>query len=268
MNHEDLLNGLIDIRYGDGPVVAVAIHDGHAVREEISDNFAISRSERLREEDAFTGLWTDIAPTRVVGLRSRFEVDLNRKRHRCVYLTPRDAWGLNVWKQQLETEMAEQSRLLYDDFYRQMYTILSEIQQRHGTFFVYDLHAYNHRRRGAQQPPSPAIENPQINICTGGMDLERCEPVVECFEKTVRAFEFPGGPLDVRRNVRFRATRFSRWVHENFPGSGISIGIEVKKFYMDEWSGELDHEMHRSVGHALKSTVGPILNQLHRLNED
>ena len=69
----------------------------------------------------------------------------------------------------------------------------------------------------------------------------------------------------MRRNVRFRATRFSRWVHENFPGQGISIGIEVKKFFMDEWTGELDPEMHAAIGHALASTVDPITELLPNL---
>jgi len=265
MNKENSLSGFIDVQRGVGPMVAVAIHDGHAVRDEIVDKFSLSPSERLREEDAHTGMWTEIAPTRVVGLRSRFEVDLNRKRHRCVYLTPRDAWGLNVWKEPLEVEIAERSRVLYDEFYRQMHEIFSEIQRRHGTFFVYDLHAYNHRRGGPDQPAADAIENPQINICTGGMDLERCEPVVECFEQTLKSFRFPGGQLDVRRNVRFRATRFSRWVHENFPGSGISIGIEVKKFFVDEWTGELDSETHVAIGEALASTVEPIARLLPNL---
>lgn len=265
MSKMDLMKDFIDVRQGDGPVVAVAIHDGHAVREQVADQFALTDLERLREEDPFTGLWAEMAPTRIIGLRSRFEVDLNRKRHRCVYQTPRDAWGLNVWKQELCEESVAQSRLLYDEFYRRMYKILSDVQLRHGTFFVYDLHAYNYRRGGSGQPPAPAADNPQINICTGGMDLERCEPVVQCFVDTLRSFDFPSGPLDVRRNIRFRATRFSRWVHENFPGQGISIGIEVKKFFMDEWTGELDPETHAAIGHALASTVDPITELLPNL---
>ena len=265
MTHS-LMKGFVDVKAGDTPVVAVAIHDGHVVRAEIADKLALSPQERLREEDPFTGVWTEFAATRVVGLRSRFEVDLNRKRHRCVYRGPSDAWGLEVWKEPPGEEMVERSRLLYDEFYRRMFTLLSDLQSRFGTFFVYDLHAYNHRRRGPDQPAAAALDNPQVNVCTGGMDLERCEPVVQCFVDSLKSFDFPGGPLDVRRNVRFRATRFSRWVHENFPGSGISIGIEVKKFFMDEWTGELDEKTHAAIGNALASTVDPIKRLLPVLN--
>ena len=238
---------------------------GHSVRSGIAEQLALTPEERLREEDAYTGLWTNIAPTRVVGLRSRFEVDLNRKLHRCVYQTPRDAWGLNVWKQPLDEDAVAQSRSLYVDFYGTMHELLSDIQSRYGTFFVYDFHAYNYRRDGPDQQPAAAIDNPQINVCTGGMDLERCEPIVQTFVDTMQSFDFPDGSLDVRRNVRFRATRFSRWVHENFPGTGISLGIEIKKFYMNEWTGELIPDVHASIGNALESTVQPILDLLVEL---
>ena len=60
--------------------------------------------------------------------------------------------------------------------------------------------------------------------------------------------------LDVRRNVRCRATRVPRWVHENYRGRGISIDLEIKKFFMDEWTGKLDEEKIAAIGDALCST--------------
>ena len=75
----------------DTPLIAAAIHHGHGVREEIAERLALTEDERLREEDPFTGEWTTITQTRLVGLRSRFEVDLNRPREKAVYLAPEDA---------------------------------------------------------------------------------------------------------------------------------------------------------------------------------
>jgi len=97
------------IEQGEGPVVAMAIHDGHAVRAEVRQHLALSEEVRLREEDPFTGQWTVVAPTRVVGLRSRFEVDLNRPREKAVYLTPEDAWGLKVWTGELPEDVIVRS---------------------------------------------------------------------------------------------------------------------------------------------------------------
>jgi N-formylglutamate amidohydrolase len=80
--------------HGEGPLVAAAIHAGHAVRNEVAGYFALDDDGRLREEDPFTDTWAEIAPSRVVALRSRFEVDFNRPREKAVYRRPEDAWGL------------------------------------------------------------------------------------------------------------------------------------------------------------------------------
>ena len=84
---------------GDSPIVAAAVHDGHELRAEVAKLMALGDSERKREEDPYTGGWTAVAPTRIIGLNSRFEVDLNRPREKAVYLTPEDAWGLDVWRE-------------------------------------------------------------------------------------------------------------------------------------------------------------------------
>ena len=81
---------------GDGPLVAAPVHDGHALHDEVAAIMALSDLGRLREEDPFTGGWTAIAPTRIIGRRSRFEVDLNRPRDKAFYRRPEDAWGLDV----------------------------------------------------------------------------------------------------------------------------------------------------------------------------
>ena len=68
------------LHVGNGPLIATAIHDGHDVRHEVQEQLALSESERLREEDPFTAGWTVVGSTRVVGLRSRFEVDFQMHR--------------------------------------------------------------------------------------------------------------------------------------------------------------------------------------------
>ncbi len=263
-----LTRDFIDVHRGAGPIVAVAIHDGHAVRAEVAERFFICDKDRRREEDACTGQWTQIVPNRVVGLRSRFEVDLNRVREKAVYLTPADAWGLRVWKEAPEDEVLIRSLALHDAFYDYMYHMLRNIEQKHGSFFVYDFHSYNHHRDGLSSPYSSIHGNPQVNLCTGGMDLERCEPLVACVEETLRAFDFRSGSLDVRRNIRFQSTRFSRWVHETFPGTGTSLAIEVKKFYMNEWTGDVDQDLVRELGQAFQSTVQPVTDALYKLNQN
>ncbi|QDV43992.1 N-formylglutamate amidohydrolase [Stieleria neptunia] len=243
------------VQRGEGPLVATAVHDGHAMRDDVLSQVKLDDRGRLREEDPFTGLWTKCAPTRVIGLRSRFEVDLNRPRDKAVYRTPEDAWGLTVWKDHPADEMFATSLDQYDAFYAAMQAMLSGIVAEQGHFVLYDLHTYNHRRTGPTGAIADPLENPQVNIGTGTMDRRRWGHVVDALIEGLREFDFPGGKLDVRENVKFRGGNWPRWIHETFPTSGVAIAIEFKKFFMDEWSGQPDPAAVDAISDALQYSV-------------
>ncbi len=253
------------LQVGSGPLIATAVHDGHEIRDELAEYTALDDAGRLREEDPFTGEWTHVAPTQVVGLRSRFEVDLNRPRDKAVYRTPEDAWGLTVWKGNPPDQLFERSLAEYDSFYDSMRKLFQEFERQYGNFLVYDLHTYNHRRQGPAGPPADTEGNPQVNIGTGTVNRERFGPVVDTFVETLRSFDFPGGKLDVRENVKFQGGNWPRWIHENFPNSGVAIAIEFKKFFMDEWSGKPVETSVDAIGEALRFTVPAVLSTLKRI---
>jgi N-formylglutamate amidohydrolase len=213
---------------GNGPLVATAIHDGHELREDVREHMLIREDERLREEDPFTGLWTEVASTQVVARFSRFQVDLNRPREKAVYLKPEDAWGLHVWKIQPSAELVARSLQEYDAFYDEMQRLLSGLAEQNGLFLVLDLHTYNHRRDGRTGKPADPAKNPEVNIGTGTMSTEKWRPIVDRFMGDLSSFDFLGRRLDVRENVKFRGGRLSRWVHETFPTSGCALAIEFK----------------------------------------
>ena len=256
-----------DLVEGDGPLVATAIHSGHAIREEVERLLTLDEDERLREEDPYTGLWTAIAPTRLIGRRSRFEVDLNRPRDKAVYLKAEDAWGLDIWKEPPPDELVRRSLDGYDAFYKEAYRVLQEKVKRHGRFVIFDLHTYNHRREGADGPPADWEANPEVNIGTGTMDRQRWAPIVDRFIEVLSGLEFIGRRLDVRENVKFKGGYFPRWIHETFPRTGCAIAIEVKKFFMDEWTGELDPMQTDAVRGALQATVPAVLDALHEMEQ-
>lgn len=247
---------------GGGALLATAIHDGHAVRNEVEELFALDGPSRLREEDPHTSVWTEVAATRVVGLRSRFEVDLNRPRDKAVYVLPDDAWGLHVWKETPSPELIARSLKEYDDFYEAMGRLLRLVREEHGRFVILDLHSYNHRRSGPEAPPADERQNPQVNIGTGPLDRDFWAPVVDRLIDDLRSFPFPGGNLDVRENVKFRGGQFSKWACESFPKEACAIAIEWKKFFMDEWTGEPDQGMVGAVSDALRYAVPGLLEEL------
>jgi N-formylglutamate deformylase len=251
--------------FGDGPTVACAIHDGHDVRPEVADCLRLDAAQRLYEEDPYTGEWTSIAPTRVIARRSRFEVDFNRPRDKAVYITPADAWGLEVWRCSPASEMVAKSLQAYDDFYAHLRFVLETLVARHGKVVVFDLHSYNHIRGDAAGAPADPEGNPEVNLGTGTMDRSAWSPIVDGWLETMRSHNYLGRRLDVRENVKFFGGQLPRWVHENFPHSVCALAIEVKKFFMNEWTGELDSAQHHAIGQALTASAAAVGDALEKI---
>jgi N-formylglutamate amidohydrolase len=247
---------------GDLPLVAAAIHNGHAVRDEVAARLALSDAERLREEDPFTDRFASVAETRIVGLRSRFEVDLNRPRDRAVYQKPEDAWGLHVWATPPPEDLVARSLAAYDAFYEEVECVLRRMEARYGRFVVFDIHAYNHRRDGPEALPADPDQNPEVNVGTGTMQRERWAPVADRFISDLRAAEVQGRLLDVHENVKFQGGYFPEWIHTTFPETGCALAIELKKTFMDEWTGEPDEAAIDALRKALASTIPGVLGAL------
>ena len=253
---------IASIVLGDSPIVAFAVHDGHAVRPELESLFALDPQERLREEDPFTGEWTAIAPSRIIGARSRFEVDLNRPREKAVYRTPGDAWGLHVWQRELPADVIATSLAAYDSFYAIARALLAHLVERYRQVFVFDLHSYNHRREGPECAGADAEGHPEVNIGTGTLDRKRWGPLVDRFMHDLSSFDFAGRQLDVRENVCFQGGNLSRWIHEEFGGDICSLAIEFKKFFMDEWTATPDRRQLTLITRALESTIPGVHQEL------
>lgn len=250
---------------GDEPIVATAIHDGHALREEVAALTALSDAERLREEDPYTAEWTKLAATRLVATRSRFEVDLNRPREKAVYARPEDAWGLDLWKKPPSAALLERSLEEYDAFYAELDRVLGRLINRFGGVVVLDLHSYNHRREGPERPEADAAQNPEVNVGTGTLDRARWGPVVDRCMSDLRSHDFLGRSLDVRENVKFRGGNMSRYINENFGAKACSVAIEFKKFFMDEWTGEIDRKSYDEIAPALRAAGSGLRGALERV---
>jgi hypothetical protein len=252
---------------GEGPIVASAIHDGHDVRPEVAILLALDDAQRLREEDPHTAGWTRVAPTRIVGLVSRFEVDLNRPRESAIYLKPEDAWGLRVYESPPPAEVVAATLRNYDAFYAGMKRLFEEKSKRHGKFVVLDLHTYNHRRDGPDAEPADPRGNPEVNIGTGTInDRTRWAPLIDRFMNELRGFDYGGRRLDVRENVKFKGGNFARWVHEAFPTAACVLSVEFKKFFMDEWTGIPDPDQVALIQSALESTTAGMEESLSAIS--
>ena len=222
----------------------------------------ITEAQRLRDEDPHTGRLTVVGDAQLVVRTSRFEADMNRRRARAVYLTPDDAWGLQVWREQPGDDELEQSYALHDAFYEAMGEFFERLEKEHGAFVVLDLHSYNHMPDGPDGDPADPARNPVIIVGTGNTDGARWRTLIDRFIGDLTAFETGGEPLDVRENVKFTGGDFTRWVHGRFPTSSCCLAVEFKKTFMDEWSGVLDETRFEVLLSALASTIPGVRKEL------
>jgi hypothetical protein len=179
-------------------------------------------------------------------------------------LRPEDAWGLDVWKSPPPSELILRSLAEYDDFYTHLRQILEILLSHERRVVVFDLHSYNHCRGGVGCPPDDPAANPEVNVGTGSLDRAHWGPIVERTLAELRSFDFLGRRLDVRENVKFFGGELPKWIHRNFPQTVCAIAIEVKKFFMDEWTGERNEREFDAVGDALAQAARGVLDELNR----
>ena len=237
-------------------MIATAIHAGHELRPEVRAWLALDDDGRLREEDPGTDRIASRFNTHIVVARSRFEVDLNRRREEAVYRTPSQSWDLQVWRDNLPADVVERSLAIYDAFYGDLGCFLDRASES-GSFFILDIHSFNHRR-GPDRAAAPQAGNPDVNVGTGSLN-ERWRPVVDAFIGKLGRREVRGQKLDVRENVRFKGAHLARWVHQRYPDTGCVLALEFKKTFMDEWTGIVDFGHLDELADALRATVPALL---------
>jgi len=258
MNEQDFT-----LSEADGPTVAAAIHAGHALSPEAACLTGLDEGTRLREEDPYTDRWLPMAPTRLAVHRSRFEVDLNRPPETAVYLTPDQAWGLSVWRQPPPEALIARSLQRHADFYARVAELLDRLLRRHARIVVFDLHSYCHRRGGPDAAPDDPGQNPEINLGTASVAPEH-RPLVERLAAGLAATEIEGRHLDVRENVKFKGGHFPRWINGRYGARACAIAVEVKKFFMDEWTGQAEPGRIDAVGRVLAAAAEGVERELSR----
>lgn len=253
------------IEFGDGPVVATAIHSGHEVRPDVERWLAVSDADRLREEDPLTSLWTTVGDSSVRVFRSRFEVDLNRPRDEAIPTSADDTWGLDVWREAPPREVVLRSLEEYDRFYASIEALIERLIHDWNSVLVLDLHSYNHRRGGPDVPGDSFLDNPEVNVGTGTMKRDRWATLVDGFIESLRVQPFAGRRLDVRENVRFRGGWFPEWLHTKYPDKVCVLALEFKKFFMDEWSGTANIAALEELRVALRNAAHAVRPELARV---
>lgn len=247
------------------PVMGVSLHSGHDIRPELIPYLAIDEQTRIREEDPFTDYWAEACGSHIIARRSRFEVDLNRPLEEAICVQPADCWNLRIWKEPIPEHMRERSLAEHGAFYRMVDETMDVFLRRHDKVVVYDVHSYNHRRDGPDGPPADPAANPDVNIGTGSMERAYWAPVVEAFAEGLSQHRLAERPLDIRENVNFRGRHLAQYLHDRYPWRVCVLAIEVKKFFMHEWTGVTDLDQITEFRKTLENTLPAVTESLEQV---
>lgn len=253
------------ITVADGPVIATAIHDGHAIRSSLRPFLALDAAQRLREEDPLTGWLGHVGDIRIDVPVSRFQVDHNRPRAEAVYRTPQDCWGLSLWRTPLPEAELQQSLADWDRFRAMVGELIERLLARWQALLVIDLHSYNHRRDGSDGAPAPQAENPDIELGLTTADPQHWRGVCEQFADALRSVPVNGRQPDVRANMRFpTGGDFPEWIHATWGPRLCTISPEYKKTFMDEHTGQADIAALHALRDGLQAAVDAVRPQFLR----
>lgn len=238
------------------PFWAFAIHDGQQIAPELLPFQKLPEEERLHEEDPFTAPLAELPVNQFIVGTSRFQLDLNRDLDNAIYLRKDQAWGLDVWRDELPAKLITQLQNEYRGIYKEIEDAIQTTIDRYGFFVVYDIHSYNAKRKGPDEKIDKSA-NPEINLGTAYIH-EKWRPLVDLLIKQIRSDELYGAPIDIRENTKFKGGYLSQHLNDRFGTLGCAIAFEFRKDFMDEWEGIPDMERVLSCKQLLMNSIGTL----------
>ncbi len=235
------------------PLIGLAVHAGHRVREELIPKMAIEEDERAYEEDLFVEHFIVDFPIQMIGLDSRYEYDVNRPKEQAVYLKPFQSWGKKVWQNPPTKDELQISHQKYDEFHELMDFLIGEIGGPQRKAVVFDVHSYNSKR---PQQPDRNAQFPLFILGTAALDRKKHGKSIEFVLSDLDKIQLPGFTVTVKENEIFKGDgAIAKTIVKNYPDSFV-INLEVKKMYMDELTGKGDEKMIRLLA-----------NEIHKLGQ-
>lgn len=227
------------------PYVCGAVHNGHQFRKELWSNCLHSEYERWYEEDPATKEMIQSHPIVIAGMDSRFEYDLNRSPETAIY---NDAWGKQLWKENLSVEMKQLSLKKHSGFYKVVYALISKIEQKFGVCIVYDMHSYNWKRWSR--------EVPTWNLGTANIDNTKFNNEIESWRVLLEKMPLPKGIKSTSKiNDTFQGNGyFLKFITQNFNNT-LVLATEIAKVYCDELEQRMYPEVVLAIEEYLKTEL-------------
>lgn len=219
------------------PLVGLALHGGHQVREEFQMKMAIEDLERRIEEGPATDDFITSFPIQMIALDSRYEYDLDRPREESVYLKPFQSWGKKVWRTPPTKDELEMSYQKYDEFHELFDFMVEQFTEMFGKIFCLDLHTYSPKR-----PTFVGKMGALPMFCVSSTDTDRKqfkEPI-DYFISQLGKVNLPGGGSGVKENDPFKKDGALTTAFSTKFADSLFLPIEIKNIYLHDETGELD----------------------------
>ncbi len=227
------------------PAMSAAIHDGSQLRGELLQNCLLKQPQRYYEEDPYTGTFIDEQAITLIAHDSRYEYDLNRSTDECVYET---AWGVDVWKVPLTTEVIAKSKVKHAQFYRIVGAIVEALRTDFGECIVYDNHSYNFKRHERK-------DLPVFNLGTTSVKSEKWRPVIDSWLASLQAMKVDGLEVSAAENDIFYGKGYlAAFCHGKYDNV-LVLATESKKVFMDELTGQEDKIVLPSLQKAYNTSI-------------
>ena len=234
---------------GNSPVMAMAIHAGSRIREELQPYLLADDCLRRSEEDYGTSALIENCPDIVIADDSRAEYDVNRDREVALPLTAERFWGIRIYRRMPLDEINRRTLAKYDNFRCFIRDYTRAMADKFGCCYVFDIHSFNLTRQKEKGL------NPVPLFCIGTRNVPaRFRSKADELIRQIRAIQIPGLVNHTRENVPFAGGMFGKYLTES--DSRICVfGIEVGKYYMDEKTQLIDFGILQSIGRALGKII-------------
>jgi hypothetical protein len=233
------------------PYIAVAIHAGHHVRDELLPLMSLNSDMRKFEEDHGTDIMIKDLSNSVWAIESRAVYDLNRPKDMALPLDPEQFWDTRVYKTLPTSEMNQKSLVSYELFYKFMETSIASMLGRFGVCIVYDIHSYNITRQQAKGIKSP----PVFNLGTALLNKSKWKKAIGLWMEQLGTISLPGIKTSVAQNQVFSGkAEFCRRLC-NLDKRILVLPTEISKVYMDEIKGKVYPEMLLAIKDGLQNAI-------------
>jgi hypothetical protein len=226
------------------PLIGLAVHAGHRLREELSTKMGVDEDDRRYDEDTHSDFFIEDFPVQLIGLDSRYEYDIDRKREQAVYLKPFQCWGKKVWQTPPSKGELEISYQKYDEAHELIEFFVEQMLAYFHKAVVLDLHTYSYKRQmyGAR---SAAL--PLFNVGSSQLDRKKQAKILDALLEGLRKVHLPGIPVIALENDLFKGDgAVATHLVGKFPEAAV-VPLDIKKVFMDETTGEIDDPLARKL---------------------